>query len=786
MEPPVFGAMSPHSKCLLTCVACRLGRDAARAAQADKLVERVFRDVTSTKALQLLNLELINMLLVASYTLGLPLSQPQMQRVLDQTCQLVERDANFNVELTVSILHSLGAIARVYPRQREQLATSAVVQSVLSGFRDFEPRLNMRELSLVLYAFDKLHVVDHAMAEVLVERVEKERSTLNGQTQATILFACAAHPPLHRVLGILRENVVDGAPRFTGREACNVYCAYLKAGLWDEQLSALLEHALPKMNAQELCNVVNLMIQKEAPVDKSFTVAYPRHLNTALMTMRLSLLDALTLTQSVAHWGLASRMRLSALDNAISKALAADRSAYSAKHVYLLHYLVTLGCRGAAQRAVNCAAQRFDPRALSNKEIVVLYNALWHFGSGAACVSVVERELKRRLDQHQAFSAVDLQTLAHWGDSETCGLIADKYLDGSGCANESHIKLLNTLLRKTGSDAARALARRAVEVVLKPGRDNSTKMAVNNDSNAHEDAGSGCNVMSSVSSKHGSNVEVPSTVRHQAAACELLPYLQGELDVVPILSNLVESWLHTLCGDTKIETRCLIACLSVARKLNVRSTSVASVASAIVEQLDGGIGPQDFLDYINAVYHLEIAVNDPGALMDTAVKVLEEAHDEAVKESILFTLSAMQFSGHLITNGVGEHVVSRCLALRKPPRMCLKALYMCLVHEGYLTPGGITTSPAFIRRLQYRAAEVGTGGKTRTESHIGATSHHRRSRPTTHEDNQNEVHCSVYSTLQKIHAGNPCSSIRAEAPVAFDYVSDILLTTSPPRLKGVP
>ncbi|GBE59271.1 type III effector protein, putative [Babesia ovata] len=782
LEPPVFSAMSPHSKCLLTCVACRLGKEAARAAQADKLVERVFRDVTSTKALHLLNLELINMVLVASYTLGLPLSQQQMQRILDQTSQLVERDAHFNVELTVSILHSLGAIARVYPRQRDQLASSQVVQRVLSGFRDFEPRLNMRELSLVLYAFDKLRVIDKAIAEVLIARVEKERSTLSGQTQATILFACAAHPALHRVLGILRENVVTGARSFTGREACNVYCAYLKAGLWDDQLSGLLEYSLPKMNAQELCNVVNLMIQKEAPVRKSFTSAYARHLNTALVTMRLSLLDALTLTQSIAHWGLADRMRSQVLDDAISKTLAADRSAYSAKHVYLLHYLVTLDCRGAARRAVDCAAQRFDPKALSNKEIVVLYNALWHFGSGSSCVGLVELELKRRLDQQQTFSAVDLQTLAHWGDSEICGIIADKYLSENECSNEGHIKLLNTLLRKTDSDSARALARRAVEAMLKPGDANRANIAGNADTNIDGDADSVGRMTSNTPPKGGCNVDMPLTVRHQAAACQLLPHLQGELNVVPIFCGLVEHWLQIRDGGEKIEMRWLIACLSVARKLNVRSASVASLANGVVEHLDGGIDPQDFLDYINAVYHLDIVVDNIGALLDVAVKVLEKPQDEGVKESILFTLSAMQFSGHLTTNSISDSVMSRCLALKKPPRLCLKTLYMCLVHEGYPTSHIIAQAPTFIRSLQLRTNNVDFDGRTHAESHIGYTPvHHRRSTPTCNEDNRNEVHFSVYSTLQKIYGNKPGLFLRAEAPAAFDYVADILLITSSRR-----
>ncbi|GIX61682.1 acetoin utilization protein AcuC [Babesia caballi] len=780
LESETFARLSPHSKCLLTCVACKLGRETARAVEANVLVERVFADVTSPRALPLLNIELINMVMVASYTIGLPLAEQQMQRMLDRAQQLVKSNAQFHAELSASLLHSLGAVARAFPRQSGQLAASELVRGAVARFPDLAVGLNTRELSLVLFAFDKLQVVDEAVAHVVLKRIKADIEEIEGQTLATILFACAGHRVLHPALDLLREKVSTAARHVTGREACNICCAYIKAGLWEGSLFRLLENALPKMNAQELCNVVNLMMHKKVEVPEGFKQAYLYHLQAAIASMRFNLLDALTLTQSLVSWGLVNRVDPGVLDGPLAKvvernAVLCQSSAFGVKEVYLLHYCVSLGCRGAAETAARCVAARFDDRALSNKELVVLFNAIHNLGVVRSTLDMVENALRRRLVQRQRFSKIDLHTMAHWASEDLANLLVSNHLVHLRCFSYDDLRLLRLLLKRTRSNEAMSLGRRAVEMVLvprsvaKPGTSSNFENAIHNEIGGRF---------------HDFDNPGPYDsfqIRKIVAACELLPHLQGELGAVGILSNAVDYMVGSGNAIQALDLSSLIALLSVARKLNVRSDDIAVLSHTATRRLPGDVDPVGFLELLNAVYHLELPVVKPHALLESAVKALVTTREHRVKESIMLTMSALCF-GHVIEPGCLYYLmVSGIGSVRQLSPLIMKSLYL------YLVAGGTLTTELYnaVANTLLCLPPVHCLGEVVPKSGMALRGH-----PSSLDVNMslfvaeaadgNEVHTSVYATLRKRLAdGGYGFDMRAEEPVAFNYVADILLLCGP-------
>ncbi|ORM42357.1 uncharacterized protein BXIN_1129 [Babesia sp. Xinjiang] len=756
LDPGTFDRLSPHSKCLLTCVACKLTHDEAMNASAHSMVERVFRDVTTPKALPLLNIELLTMIMVASHTLRIPLGRQELQRILQRSQELMERESYFNVELSVSFIHSLGAVVRVHPMLREQIASSELVRNVVTKLPDLIPRVNLRELSLVLYAFDKLRIIKDKVATTVMSRLNADRDNIRGQTLSTILYACAVHPSLQPALRLLTQNVTDEADTLTGRMVCNICCAYLKAGLWKQKLAELLENALPKMNAQELCNVANLMMHKSVDVTESFKSAYVTHFNNSVVKLRLSLLDALTLTQSISHWGLTDRVDRPVLDEVLTKTIEADITEAGAKHVYLLHYCVIIGCASAASAVASRIDQNLDYEPLSNKEIVVLFNALHNLGSKLAAISKVEGALKGRLAQRKRFSQVDLQTMAHWGNYEICNLIVEHHLEELGQPSRTSFRLLGALLKVTKSEKAKTVARQAIELVLPP-RDTDSPF-----------------------NEHGRNVDII------VAACELLPHLQVELSVL-VLFDKTLSYL-TADGGTKwdIDMRSLITLLSVARKLNTRSDAVSSIAYAVTRRVDGTIDPSGFLEYLNAVYHLDLPMTPENRILDIAGKVMTAARDDRIKESIVLALLSMAFGAVFEPASVHSLVTQHLATLREVSTMGLKSIYITLATGGTLSGA---MYPAVLRAVSKLASERNfpcpSIGSNLLSKNLDGKFYGRSQTPATDVADP-KLHSSVYATLRKMQKDREgFKTLLAEVPVAFDYVADILLIPSSTKVSHV-
>ncbi|KAK1933078.1 hypothetical protein X943_002081 [Babesia divergens] len=762
-EAGTFSRLSPHSKCLLTCVACRLGSDVAKASQADQLVKRVFKDVISAKALCLLNLELINMLLVASYTLKVPISTEQMQQILTRGHQLVEQNNYFNVEFTVSILHSLGSLARAYPRLRPQISSSDLLRWVMVNFDTLSRSLNTRELSLVTYAFDKLHVLNDTLASVIVENVKAKQSEIEGQTLSTILLACASHPGTSHVLTILRENVRKTAANVTGREACNICCAYLKAGRWDESLFSLLESALPGMNPQELCNVVNLMIHKNVNPTHSFKDSYIDHINAAVGRFQLSLLDALTLAQSLSCWGLMQRVKKQDLDRALTLVIQSDKSTVCSKHVYLLHYCFTIECHRAAVACTKMIAASLDAHALNNKEMVVLYNAMCNIDAEKEAVVKVEDIIRRRLTEGKRFSDIDMQTLAYWGDVNMLRLITKSRFGGNLVPNYMNTKLLALIVKGYQNEETIELARHAIEKTLI-----GTHQAV-------DSLQKGDNAPSTI---NGAYVHATPEIRHDCrtvvATCEILPVMQGKMDVVSIFGDTLAR-ISAEYGFQNIDVKLLVALLSVARKLNVRLEDLTLIANLVMQGLDGDITHLGFLEYLNAVYRLEIEVTDVHKVLKYAERVIIASCENRVKEAIALTLASMCFSGIIPANAISTVIASVLAYPGKSTYMLEKALFL------YLQSNGPTTLSMYdgIEEMLYRMRQRKINGPTLHRQTTRANSY-TAEQTDLHRDiaeEQNQVQSSVYATLQKyLDSGTKPGMVCAEAPLAFDYIADILIT----------
>ncbi|GFE53018.1 DNA replication licensing MCM5 component, putative [Babesia ovis] len=749
LDPNVFERLSPHSKCLLTCVACKLDRDEAKSAMAYSMVERVFREVATPKALALLNIELINMILVASHTLRIQLGRQEMQRILERTQGLMERECHFNIELSVSLLHSLGALARVYPKQREQIASSELIRNAVERFPQLIAKLNLRELSLVLYTFDKLRVVDRNIAEATLARISAERDKIQGQTLATILFACAAHPVLHPALEILMQNVRREASDATGRMACNISSAYIKAGMWRDPLPMLLERALPKMNAQEICNVANLMIHKKVNVPNSFKQAYADHINNNIKKLKLSLLDALTVTQSLVCWGLQEQLDQRGVDQALKKAIETDFSTFGAKHAYVLHYCVLLGCQEAAGAIAVLAQRELKQETLSNKEMVVLLNGLSNLDINKPAIEKVEHVLKQRLEEGQHFSVVDLQTMAHWRNPDICELIAEIHIKDSSKITQRSIRLLCDVLKVTKNKKAKAAAMEAIECILKQESYEISNVETRGELDTYT----------------GHVAAIKGDIATIVASCELLPYLQGELDMLHTFDKTVSKLAEDVILPT-LDVKSLITLLSVARKLHVRTPAIINIAKAATTRIDAKADPTGFLEYVNALYHLDIPVEDSKMLLHNTKEAIAATQDDRIKESIMLTLASMAFVGNIDAPTTNSFVMQQLNKVNKATFMGLKSIYMTLTTGGLpavdQSPGNLVD----LVKPYIAPGKLDLTMKPRAQKNLS-------------EHIDTKVHSSVYSTLRKMNDGEYVDTIlRAEVPVAFDYVADILLVRS--------
>ncbi|KAK1444816.1 hypothetical protein BgAZ_107220 [Babesia gibsoni] len=736
-----YTRLSPHSKCLVTCVACRLDSDVARTSQAHQLVKRVLKDTMVPRSLSLLNMELINMLLVACYKLNLSISSQQLSDVLDRIHALVRHTNHFKVEFTVSLLHSLGSICRAYPKLREHISSSDVIRVIVEAFPALSKEMNTRELSLAIFSFDKMNIMDSKLSSAVLKAVSDKRDRLQGQDLATILLSCSSHKSTIHVLDVLRENVNSSCMDLTGREACNLCCAYIKAGRWDESQFPMLEHALPKMNAQEICNVVNLVIRHNVSLTTSFKDAYINFINNSISRLTLSLIDALTMTQSLSSWGLRSRINMFQLDTAIRSCVERDRSFPCSKHVYLLHYCFLLECHQAATAISKRIVPALNEMQLSNKEMVVLYNSMRNLGVYDHSVLRLEKALKRRLSQGQSFSDIDMHTLAHWGDVEIKSHIAKRILAYDCNPTLIKVKLIRSVVEDVQTDEILDLVSKVIHIVLVD--------------------------------KCSDGAELASHMEKAIGTCELLPLMQGRVDGVSIFNGFLDKCSQQNLLDG-LDVKLMISLLSVARKLNLQSHTLNMIADLAAERLGDDIPPSSCLEYLNAVYHLEIDVARVDNVINCAKTVATRTRDIRMVDATALSLSALCLSGFLNPVELSGLIEYRLKVSSSDSCMMRKALFMYLSSHGTLTSTMYNRISTITNRTIKESSSFGPSNKSASARNQQQT---EAGFYDDSPDDHNQIQSSVYSTLDKIFSNDTDKTmLSVEAPLSLDYIADILVT----------
>nr|BAN64895.1 hypothetical protein [Babesia bovis] len=394
------------------------------------------------------------------------------------------------------------------------------------------------------------------------------------------------------------------------------------------------------MNAQEMCNVVNLMLHKDVDIDPCFKDAYAKQLQALINTVKPSLLDALTITQSISCWDIAPNIDMESLDKVLQNAVNNTNVQFGPKHVYLLHYCHNLKC-AKTSRTLAYMVKRDLLDSLTNKELVVLHNALHNIGAEEKVV--LNSVLEQRLKAVQCFSEIDLQTIVHWGNPKLCELVAQNYIGTQKRHSARSIRILATLLKMNTNHELTDAAIKQIELL-----------------------------------KGTSTINIDNVV----ACCELLPYLQNEVDIMSIYNHAIQNVCSRI-HDTQVDPKLVVTMLSIARKLNITSKELGILANSITnEKLD----PPAFLEYLNAVYHLELQVIDERRLLYQAERAINNTANTRIKDSIVLTLAYLAFMGNL-----QYEVVQPLIAKQLNPGssyMAIKAAYVSILGRttGVLPP----------------------------------------------------------------------------------------------------
>lgn len=405
-EYRIYRTFSPHSKCLLASVITKFDRNLRQSTKSDEFVARIFKDFSDEKLTLQLELEPINMLLVSSYTLKIPLTYRELSLILERTYAIIKNNANsiFTKELTISVIHSLGNFSKTFPKYYNLVRDSLPLQYVKENLSTYCSNARPRDISLLLYALEKLNLVDKNLAEIFITAL-RTLETLDNSSLATILYSSCKNSNMSSMFDILNDRVFENLEKFTTREICNISCAYLKADLWQDSFFPYLCYHLPSMKAQEVFNIVHLLVNMKVRVSSQFKDSYCSTL-PRLCNYNLDILDCLALAQSIYNW---MPLKGSLLIDVVSRMI--DHHNYEPDHkfIYLLHYCKELRLADVVYKLLKVVDSKFNPKILGNREIVVLYSVL-HVYDVPELNHKVESFILNQLP-FGGFSNMDLQIL---------------------------------------------------------------------------------------------------------------------------------------------------------------------------------------------------------------------------------------------------------------------------------------------------------------------------------------------------------------------------------------
>uniref|UniRef100_A0A3B0MPN3 Uncharacterized protein n=1 Tax=Theileria annulata TaxID=5874 RepID=A0A3B0MPN3_THEAN len=674
-----FKKLSPHSKCLLTCVITKFDRNLLKKTRSDELLVSIFSDVINARSIALLNLELLNMILVSSYTLGIPLSNQQLDLILDSIHQHISTNNLINhlnsdktsettnetsvvrmgIEDIISILHSLASLARRFPSHFGRISDSKAVDSFLCNIESYLKLLNPREFSLVLFSLHNLNLISHNnnLVSVFYKAGIEILSSFDNQSISTVLYISANNRNLSRLFklfkkrtdSIIRSNYpcdpdhssttddkishVSHA-KFTGRESCNILCSLIKKGTLEHFYKPFLAQSISDMNLQELCNLCSLLIKNKYPnLDLSNSVV----------------LDSLTISNCFHEWEIENN---DILDRLIQAITTNGNFVFNQKSVLLLHYLTKLKYSNL-NSLFSMFLDNFNPNHINSSQLILFYNSIMnaysvklegldlHPGPDSETevilklINKVETEILG-LDFNK-LGKIDLFTLG-----KSRNILISKKLLKHIYATESAIDNLDTIYAITKSTDNHVLSSRINPLISKI---NPLDFLNSNDI------------------KHGKFTNYLNIV--------------SNLRNTELLKQLVRKTLNTGSYSNNLDT--LLAILNCCKKLHYCDSNVEALMSRLVYLFSCKNCLEDYKnfkskestrsnfdnsldDFLSVLYHLdyfsssrkydEIITHSLQNVMNTVynnkldenVRILNGKNEHEKFESILFNLSALVFN----------------------------------------------------------------------------------------------------------------------------------------------
>ncbi|BAM39930.1 conserved hypothetical protein [Theileria orientalis strain Shintoku] len=409
-NPENFRKLSPHSKCLLTCVVTKMERDLFKKTRSRDLVHSIYSDVINKRSIFMLNLELINMILVSSYTLRIPLSDNQLDLVLlranEDMCKIFserkegvgeedEQRYRFPVEHSVAIIHSLASLTRCFPSHLEKVRDSDAINSVVSRLESLLGFVNAREFSMILFSFDKLKLLTDDTGYKFYKFAQKI-DDFDSQSLTTSFYISSNNVKLKNLFGFLmprvdsmimtgsssvntshnvdNSNVARSASErktLTGRECCNILYSLLRRNSFKDRHYRFLVERAGDMNLQELCNMSSLLLSKNYPVGDDFKRVFVNKL-VGTDFSNVVVLDLLTIANCFHAWKIENELVLKRMVAGICNN---GNFIFGDKSVLLLHYLVQLKYNDLGS-LLKLFDKEFDSSRITTFHHILLYNSI--------------------------------------------------------------------------------------------------------------------------------------------------------------------------------------------------------------------------------------------------------------------------------------------------------------------------------------------------------------------------------------------------------------------------
>lgn len=389
--------------------------------RSDELLVSIYSDIINGRSAPFLNLELLNMILVSSYTLGIPLSSQQLETILDSVHQHISTSNLFKhynsdknsdspnetspvrigIEAIVSILHSLATLARRFPLHLGRVRDSAAVDLFVLNLESFLKLLNPREFSLVLFSFHNLNLINNNRnPENVFYRVGSEiLDTFDNQTISTVFHISANNRKLQELFKLFKKRIdsiiLNNYPntsihsdtitdtishgnsvKFTGRESCNILCGLIKTGTLEDFHKSFLAQSISDMNLQELCNLCSLLISKKYPVDLNFKTLFVNKLQNLDLSGSV-VLDFLSVSNCFHEWEIENH---TVLDRLILAITTNGNFVFNQKSILLLHYLTRLNYSNL-NSLLALFLDKFRSNHVNSSQLILFYNSIMNIYS---------------------------------------------------------------------------------------------------------------------------------------------------------------------------------------------------------------------------------------------------------------------------------------------------------------------------------------------------------------------------------------------------------------------